>query len=45
MKQRMLLFENCKETFRFKTYNKDAAKMNCKGMLNKLNEVGLDNYP
>ena len=45
MKQRKLLFENCKETFRFKTYNKDAAKMNCKGMLNKLNEVGLDNCP
>ena len=40
-----LLFENCKETFRFKTYNKDAAKMDCRDMLNKLNEVGLDNCP
>ena len=42
-----LLFENCKETFRFKTYNKDATKMDCRDMdmLNKLNEVGLDNCP
>ena len=40
-----LLFENCQETFRFKTYNKDKAKMNCRDMLNKLNEVVLDNCP
>ena len=40
-----LLFVNCEETFRFKTYNKDAAKIGCRDMLNKLNELGLANCP
>ena len=29
-------------TIRLKSYNKDASKLDCRDMINKLNEVGLD---
>ena len=38
-----LLFESCRmTTIRLKSYNKDASKLDCRDMINKLNEVGLD---
>ena len=38
-----LLFKTCKMTaIRLKSYNKNAARMDCRDIINKLNEVGLD---
>ena len=38
-----LLFEKCKmTTIRLKSYNENAAKMDCRDIINKLNEVGLE---
>ena len=38
-----LLFESCRmTTIRLKSYNKYACKLDCRDMINKLNEVGLD---
>ena len=38
-----LLFDNCKmTTIRRKSYNKNAAKMDCRDIINKLNEVSLE---
>ena len=37
------LFKTCKMTaIRFKSYNKNAARMDCHDIINKLNEVALD---
>ena len=38
-----LLFDKCKETtIRLKKYNVDSAKLDCRDIINKLNEVGVD---
>ena len=37
-----LLFETCEETnLRMETYRKDAAKLYCRDIINKFNEVGV----
>ena len=38
-----LLFDKCKETaIRLKKYNVDSARLDCRDIINKLNEVGVD---
>ena len=38
-----LLFDKCKETaIRLKKYNVDWARLDCRDIINKLNEVGVD---
>ena len=38
-----LLFESCTETaLRMKTYRVDAAKLNCRDIITKMNEVGVN---